>query len=205
MYTLYHCQAARSLRCLWALEEAGAEYDLKILAFPPRYAEPEYLEENPLGTIPLFIDGAVRMTESMAICHYVAEKEGADALIVKPGEEDYGDYLDTLFYGEATLTAPLTVPMRYDRFARDEDKKPDVAEDYRSIFRNRLQAAEKRLSESEYMAAGRFTMADISVGYALILARFADPEFELPAPVAAYFGRLKEREAFQRARAAEKA
>lgn len=45
MITLYHCVGARSFRPLWALEELGLPYDLKVLPFPPRVVKREYLEE----------------------------------------------------------------------------------------------------------------------------------------------------------------
>ena len=67
MITLYHCVDARSFRALWALEEVGVPYELRMLPFPPRYLQREYLKVNPLGTIPLMIDGETRMTESAAI------------------------------------------------------------------------------------------------------------------------------------------
>ena len=63
MITLYHCDAARSFRPLWMLEELGLAYELKMLPFPPRVFAKEYLALNPLGTIPFMIDGETRMTE----------------------------------------------------------------------------------------------------------------------------------------------
>ncbi|MDO9714321.1 glutathione S-transferase N-terminal domain-containing protein [Paracraurococcus sp. LOR1-02] len=71
MIVLHHCSDARFLRPLWTLEETGLPYELHMLPFPPRAAAPDYLAINPLGTIPLLEDGAVRMTESAAICHYL--------------------------------------------------------------------------------------------------------------------------------------
>ncbi|WP_395443671.1 glutathione S-transferase N-terminal domain-containing protein [Caulobacter sp. UC70_42] len=67
MIELYHCHDARSFRALWALEEMGLAYRLHLLPFPPRFLAPEYLAQNPLGTIPLLIDAETRMTESAAI------------------------------------------------------------------------------------------------------------------------------------------
>ena len=68
---LYHCIGARSFRPLWTMEELELDYELRILPFPPRQRQPEYLSLNPLGTVPLFIDGALSMTESVAICQYL--------------------------------------------------------------------------------------------------------------------------------------
>jgi glutathione S-transferase len=70
---LYHCPDARSLRPLWALEEMKLEYDLINMPFPPRASYPGYLNLNPMGTVPTFIDGDTTITESSGICHYLAE------------------------------------------------------------------------------------------------------------------------------------
>ena len=72
MLTLYHCHDARSFRPLWTLEEMGLPYELKMLPFPPRATVPDYLSVNPLGTVPTFFDGNMRMTESAAICQYIS-------------------------------------------------------------------------------------------------------------------------------------
>ncbi|MBP9232216.1 MAG: glutathione S-transferase, partial [Phenylobacterium sp.] len=107
--TLYHCADARSFRALWALEELGLAYELKLLPFPPRVLAPEYLAENPLGTIPLLVDGSTRMTESAAIAQYLATRDGPTPLSVEPGDPAYGAWLNGLHFGEATLTFPQTL------------------------------------------------------------------------------------------------
>ena len=73
MITLYHCDAARSFRPLWMLEELGLPYELKMLPFPPRVFAKDYLALNPLGTIPFMIDGETKMTELTGICHYLGK------------------------------------------------------------------------------------------------------------------------------------
>src|SRR6195952_5321649 len=77
---LYHCAAARSFRPLWTLEELGLPYDLRMLPFPPRVLAREYLALNPLGTIPLLVDGNTRMTESAAISQYLVTRYGPTPL-----------------------------------------------------------------------------------------------------------------------------
>ena len=113
MITLYHCRDARSFRALWALEEVGVPYELKLLPFPPRFLQREYLEINPLGTVPLLIDGETRMTESAAICQYLADRYAGPPLAVDKSEPAYGAYLNALHFGEATLTFPQTIVLRY--------------------------------------------------------------------------------------------
>ncbi|MEN3275742.1 MAG: glutathione S-transferase [Massilia sp.] len=205
MITLYHCVAARSFRPLWALEELGLPYELKMLPFPPRALSRGYLEVNPLGTVPAFFDGGVRMTESSAICHYLGEKYGQGAFTVGPGEEAFGAFLNWLHFGEATLTFPQTLILRYGRFEPPERQVPQVAADYRRWFLGRLRTLEPVLGETDSICAGRFTMADISVGYALLLAEYLGLAPDFPPAVAGYLARLKERPAFRRAQEAETA
>ena len=107
MITLYHCMSARSFRPLWMLEELGLPYELRMLPFPPRVLARSYLDLNPLGTVPLMIDGRTRMTESAAICQYLCALSAPTSLQVEPAEDDYGAYLNYLHFGEATLTFPL--------------------------------------------------------------------------------------------------
>ena len=205
MITLYHCASARSFRPLWALEELRAPYELKMLPFPPRVLQRSYLEQNPLGTIPLLVEGETRMTESAAICHYLAQRHSPRALNVEPDEADYGFYLNYLHQGEATLTFPQTLVLRYTRLEPPERRQPQVADDYAKWFLARLRGAELRLAEREFLCAGRFTAADISVGYALMLAQSLQLDARFPPAVAAYWQRLQQLGSFQRALAAQDA
>src|SRR5450631_3047474 len=104
MITLYHCHAARSFRPLWMLEEMGLPYELKLLPFPPRVHAKDYLAVNPLGTIPFFVDGDARMTESSAICHYLGVRHGPSTLVVGPEELGYAAFLNWMYFSDATLT-----------------------------------------------------------------------------------------------------
>jgi len=204
MITLYHCMNARSFRVLWTLEEMRLPYELKILPFPPRVHAREYLQINPLGTIPLMLDGDTRMTESAAICQYLATRYGPSPLAVEPHEPTYGAFLNFLHFGEATLTFPEAIVLRYSRIEPDERRQPQVVDDYARFFYGRLRMAEATLASSDYICAGRFTAADISVGYALLLSHYNGLSEKLPGAVRAYWERLRQREGFQRADAAQK-
>jgi glutathione S-transferase len=201
--TLYHCTAARSFRPLWALEELGLPYELKMLPFPPRVSAKEYLALNPLGTIPLLIDGDVRMTESAAILQYLATRHGPTPLAVAVDEGDYGAYLNWLHFGEATLTFPQALVLRYSKFEREERRSPQVATDYARWFFGRLRAVEATVASTEALCAGRFTMADISGGYALLLADRIGLARDFGPAVATYWQRLQQRDGFRRALKAE--
>jgi len=201
--TLYHCASARSFRVLWALEELGLAYDLKMLPFPPRVLVKEYLALNPLGTIPLLIDGETRMTESAAILEYLVVRYGPTALAVGSDHADFGAYLNWLHFGEATLTFPQALILRYSKFEPEERRSPQVVADYTKWFFGRLRAIEAALANRQMLCAGRFTVADISVGYALMLAESLGLAKDFGPQVAAYWQRLRHRDGFRRAVEAE--
>ncbi|MFM5954301.1 MAG: glutathione S-transferase family protein [Novosphingobium sp.] len=201
---LYHCADARSFRALWALEELGLPYQLTLMPFPPRARFEGYRDINPLGTVPaLVVDGAL-MTESSAIPHFLATRFGPSDLAVAADEPDYARYLNFLFMGEATLTFPQTIHLRYTRLEPPERRVAQAAEDYAQWFGSRLRNAEAMM-HGDFVAAGRFTMADVSVAYAVMLAFAVGLEEQVTPGMAAYLERLSQRGGFQRAKAAQAA
>jgi len=155
---LYHCADARSFRALWALEELGLPYELTLMPFPPRARFEGYRDVNPLGTVPAcLIDGQL-MTESAAIPHVLATRFGPSDLALAPDEPDYPSYMNFLVMGEATLTFPQTIHLRYTRL--EPGRCLEAASDYAQWFGARLHNALK-LMGPEFACAGRFTMADV--------------------------------------------
>lgn len=204
MITLYHCEGARSFRPLWMLEELGVAYELKMLPFPPRVLAKDYLALNPLGTIPLMIDGETRMTESSGICHYLGVKYGPTPLMVAPDEPAYGAFLNWMYFSDATLTFPQTLVLRYSQLEPEERRSPQVAADYAKWFLGRLRAVEAATGNVETLCADRFTAADVVIGYALRLAGSIGLAGDFGPNVAAYWTRLQAREGYQRARETER-
>jgi glutathione S-transferase len=203
MITLFHCHAARSFRPLWMLEEMGLPYDLRMLPFPPRALAKDYLALNPLGTIPLMIDGETRMTESSGICHYLGTRYGPTPLIVGVDEPAYGAFLNWMYFSDATLTFPQTLVLRYTHLEPEERRNPQVATDYAKWFLARLRAVETATDGKQTLVAGRFTAADIAIGFALLLAEKIGLGKDFGPNVAAYWQGLQQRESYQRAVAAE--
>jgi len=197
--------SARSFRPLWALEEIGVPYELKMLPFPPRVFARGFKDVNPLGTIPAFEEDALFMTESSAICQYLAARYSPGVLDVAPHEADFGRYLNFLHFGEATLTFPQTLVLRYAHLEPPERLQPQIVDDYARWFHARLRTLAPLLAAQPYLCAGRFTAADISVGYALMLAELLDLSDGFAPSIAEYWRRLREREGFLRAIRAQEA
>ncbi|EAQ30422.1 glutathione S-transferase family protein [Erythrobacter sp. NAP1] len=202
--TLYTCAGSRGLRATWAAEEAGIDINLKVLPFPPRHLAPEYLDINPLGTVPMLVENETQMTESCAIAHYLAMKDGSGDLVIAPDEADYAEYLDYTYHADATITFPQTVYMRFAIFEKAKGWG-DAGVAYAKWFEKRLVKVEQRLEGREYLCADRFTVADICVGYALVLAGRVGLDERVPDSLKSYRERLTQREAYKRAVAREEA
>jgi len=216
MMELWHCVDARSFRPLWMLEEMGLAYTLHLLPFPPRRHQPDYLGVNPLGTIPYFVDssgprgpgaagdGAAILTESTAILSYLAARHGPTPLAVDPHEPDYALYLNYLFQSDATFTFPQTLVLRYRVLEPPEKRQPAVADAYARWFLARMTWVETHLADGrEWLAAGRFTGADIAVGYACLLAATLGLDSGLGPSTRAWWSRCQARDGYLRARTAQ--
>lgn len=202
---LWHCADARSFRPLWMLEELGLAYTLHMLPFPPRWAQPDYLQTNPLGTIPYFRDGDAILTESSGILFYLAARHGPASLAVGASEPDYALYLNYLFQSDATFTFPQTLVLRYRVLEPPEKRQPAVADAYAKWFLARMTWVETHLADGrDWLCAGRFTAADIAVGYACLLAATLNLEAELGPRTRAWWARCQARDGFRRAKAAQR-
>ena len=202
---LWHCKGSRSIRPLWTLEEMGLDYELEVMQSPPRLLHPGYVEINPIGTVPFFTDDAggpeqiVQMTESAGISQYLVDRYGPSDLAVGINETGYGDYLNWIHRSDATLTFPQTLVFRYTILEPEATRLPKVAKDYTQWFYSRLRSVELATADNEFLAANRFTIADITVGYALHFAEQLGLADGFKPNTKAYYERLKARPAFQKA------
>jgi glutathione S-transferase len=196
---LWHSHGSRSIRPLWALEEMEIDYELTVLPFPPRALSPDFLNINPLGTVPYMVDGIVHMTESSGICHYLVEKYKKHEFSISVDRTEYGDYLNWLYHSDATLTFPQSIYIRYEWMASEDNKQPHIAEDYRKWFISRLKLLNNHILNRDYLCDNRFTIADITIGYALFLGEVLGFSNSYPPQTAKYLERLKNRPAFIRA------
>jgi glutathione S-transferase len=199
MIKIWGTEASRALRPIWTAEEMGLDYELTMMPFPPRVFMKEYLDVNMLGTIPYLIDGDVKMTESVAMSQYLVEKYGPTDLRVMPDEADYPAYLNWLYHSDATLTFPQTVVLRYKL------QEPGVAdaavEGYSRWFVSRCKLLETALEDKEYLCSNRFTIADISVSYAFVVAESLGIHQAFKPNIKRYTEMLFEREAFKKSKA----
>lgn len=200
MLTIYHSQGARSLRVLWLCEEMGVPYQTAEASFFK--PSDDFKSVNPLRTVPAMTDdGGVRMVESVAMMLYIMNRYGPTDLDVKPNEPGYSDYLQYLLFGEAGLAA-YGNPLVATKYMAPDDQKQNFTAGYlKNAILKRLEWVGERLAGKPYIAADRFTAADISIAYIANGAKFAGIDKEIPAPVMTYIEGLWQRPAYQRAAA----
>ena len=199
MIEIYHAPRARSNRVIWLAEEMGLAYQARILKLGEK--PPEILAHNPGATVPLMIDGDIVLFESVTIMEYLAETYGPTDLILAHNEPGYWDFRQILLFGEATLAGPLNAIVGTTLMAPQEERRNFTTEVIREGFRKRLGVIARRLEASDYVAGGRFTIADISAVYAIIFALQIEI-FGLKDTIAeelvSYAQRLIDRPAYQR-------
>jgi glutathione S-transferase len=196
MLKIYHTPRTRSHRVVWLCEEMGAPYEAVIEQFGS--PSEDFLDANPLRSLPALRDGDVTMIESVAMMMYIMGKYGPTELEMKANERDYARYLQFLMFGEAGM-AMYGNPLVATKFLCPEEQRDNWTVGYlKGALKQRMAFVEQHLGDAPFIIGERFTAADISVGYSLGMTKFA-ADLELSPKLSAYTARLSERPAFQRA------
>jgi glutathione S-transferase len=198
MITVYHMRGARGVRILWCCEEMGLPYAVKLVGFGDK--PPEYAALNPAGTIPVMVDGAVVITESIAAMQYIVARHGPTPLAVGPDEPEFPDYLQFVMLGEAGLSAPTSAVVAAKLIHGLDDTGP-LGQIILDGFQRRIALVERQLAGGrEFLVGDRLTLADISVAFPIGIATGVLKRGDLIPPVVqAYRRRLYQRDAFRRA------
>jgi glutathione S-transferase len=170
MITVYGGWPTRSFRVVWALEELGLEYQLRLVDIRQRNADKEFLEINPAGFLPALDDSGVSVVDSIAIIEYLIGKYKGASLAPAPDDPTYSKYQQFLHLGESGLAAYLNIVVASRLFAPEAERQNFGARVAEQLFFNRLNLVTRQLASAPMMAGHRFTAADISVTYALDMA-----------------------------------
>ena len=189
----------RGFRVVWLLEEMGLAYRLRPVDLLAGVEEDAaFLAVNPAGFIPAIQDGEVTMVESIAIMEYLMGRYGPTPLAPDPHDPAFPAYQQFLHLGEAGLAASIYFVVGARNFAPEAERQNWSAGQALQVFESRLGLVTRQLARSPYLAGESFTAADISVTYALELAR-RGAGLVLGAAEKAYLARTSGREAYKRA------
>jgi glutathione S-transferase len=205
MLTVYGCANTRSSRVLWALEEAGAEYE--YLAIDLRAGagwQPEYLALNPGGKVPTLVDGELVLTESAAICTYIGDCFPGSRLTPLVGSSERAQYNQWCYFALSELEQPLWTLAKHTFALPERRRVAAVLDTARWEFSVAAKVLAAGLGRREFIVGDRFTAADILIAHALGWAR----AWKLPLEhdhLAAYADRLLARPAWARTQERERA
>lgn len=177
----------RDLRLRWACEEAGLPYTVRTVPFNGR--ETNHLSQQPFGQVPFLSDGEVDMFESGAGLLHLARK--SEKLMPR----DPAGEAETVEWTIAALNSieMVSVPWWFLEISGAEDNR------LAGWLRSRLDQLENVLSDREWLAASRFTAADLLMAdvlrVGLVRSLGNRPATE------AYVSRVTDRHAFKKARA----
>lgn len=160
---LYHTPGTRSLRVLWALEEAGAPFELTILTRDERQGD-EHRARHPLGRVPVLEEPDGFVFESGALCLHVADSYPDAKLIGPLGSHERALAYQWVCFGLAELEPG------FGAFARAGESEPQRSE-ARERFHALAAVVESTLADRDFLLGDRFTIADVLCGELLGLSR----------------------------------
>ncbi|MEE4455105.1 glutathione S-transferase family protein [Novosphingobium resinovorum] len=144
----------RDLRVRWALEEAGLTYQVNSTPFRDR--GPEHFAVQPFGQVPWLTDGNLTIFESGAILLHLAEKSRA---LMPKDPRGRTEVLEWVVAALNSVDLP-SQPWALFRFMGYPGESPE-AQFMDNFLNARLERMEAVLANREWLAAGRFTVADL--------------------------------------------
>jgi len=182
----------RGLRARWALEEAGLDYRVRLLA---QQRPLEYLKEHPFDQVPCFNDGTVRIFESGAIIQYIGEK--SEALLPRDPQGRYRAIQWTYAALNSVEPAIFNV-LAIDIFYPDQEwaklRRPSAVD----FAKLKLKRVSDWLGDKQWLEGDRFTIGDLMMITTLRFLRHTDLVAQFPN-LDAFVKRAEARPAFQRA------
>ena len=181
---IYGISASRAVRPLWAATELGLAFDHIRLDYQGGATRsPDFLAVNPNGHIPVVVDRRssgqeVVVWESMACALYIARHHGqADGHSITPA--DAGEDADALrwsFWAVTEVEADALTVLMHRMVMPSDRRRPELAEAAEKRLAAPLRVFEQQLATQQaqgqgYLAAARFTVADLCVASVLNWAR----------------------------------
>jgi len=194
---LFHCPPTRSQRALWALYEAGANFEpTHINLFAGEQNEPAFRAVQSRGVVPALETDQGVIIESAAIAMLAFEDNPDAGLDRAAGTPERAAYLQWCVYGPAELDVYLVPITQNTMLLPEEERDPTKVVAAKEQLSTRFAFLAEGLGEADYLLGG-FSGADIVIGHSLKWAAMVGALEDQPA-LSAYLGRLAARPAFQK-------
>lgn len=205
MITVYGSPGSRSVRVVWTLEELGRPYDyVPVDLLRRRVGDRRLTELNPACKVPILEDGDVVLTESVAICLYLAEQDPQRRLLPEDEPRPRARLLQWCSFAISELEQPLWTKAKHEFVLPKRLRVPSLQETAHHEFNEVVKILELGLGDGLWILGDRFTVADILIANTLSWADRVEWSIE-SATLKAYLGRALQRPAFARMQAREQA
>ncbi len=197
MIQIYGNPRTRTIRALWAAEEAGVEYENIFIDLSKKdNRQPEFLKLNPSGKIPVLVDGKLILTESGAICQYLGLKKPELGLTLPLSHPERPFFDQWMLYACAELEQGLWNISKHT-FVHAQEYRIDAMQRVGLWeFKTAEAIVADHLQGQEYMLACGFTVVDIMVSQVFMWAKSIG--IELASPCEKYMKAMRSRPAFGR-------
>jgi glutathione S-transferase len=203
MIRLYGITQSRAFRPLWMLHELGLPFEhVKLDYHGAELQEPDYLALNPNGRIPTLVDGDLVLWESMAINLYLARRYGAAARLWPDDVSGEALAWQWSFWVMTEVERALLSVLMHSRVLPAEKRDAERARRDAGLLRQPFSVLDQALGGRSYLAADRFTVADLNVAAVLSWAKPARIRLDQYPDLAAWLVRCLERPARRRAQSA---
>ncbi|MFA6237856.1 MAG: glutathione S-transferase family protein [Bacteriovorax sp.] len=197
MITLYGSPRSSAGRCIWTLEEAGAQYTMKEVDMRNKeHKSPEFLKINPNGKVPAMVDGDLTLFESMAINFYIAEAYKKDLLGSTAAEK--GLVHQWSFWASSELQGPIIEVFIQKVFMPDDKRDNNVIEENMKKLPELFTVLNNSLEGKKYLTGNQFTLADINTASVAGIAMMIGLDMKPFTNVMAWLGSMNERPAYQK-------
>jgi glutathione S-transferase len=143
----------------WMLEEIGLPYETVWLEFGSSMKSDEYLSVNPMGKVPALKHGSVLVTETAAVCAYLADRFPEKNLIPPLNHPTRAAYFRWLFFAAGPLEMAVTTKAL--GWQVPEGKSGFVGF---GGYDSTINALETALMPGPNICGEQFTAADVYVG-----------------------------------------
>lgn len=191
---LFELGPTRSARCRWTLLEAGLAYE-SIGNDPNIIGSPELTKVHPLGKLPAAIINGHPLFESAVIAATIADLVPEKNLIARPGTWSRTLHDQWVLFALTEMEAWCTCAEynTLDFVLPKDEHVPEILAQNEKMYKRGARALDAYLANTPYLIDGRFTVADIIVGYTVNFGDWLGWLDDFPNLVA-YQERLFERE-----------
>ncbi len=188
---LFHHPFSRAANVVWMLEEVGAPYELRFVdIMKGAHKAPEMLALNPMGKLPILVDGDAIVTESAAIGLYLADRHAYGRLSPKVDDPARGTYFRWSFFAPSVIEPGA--------LAKQSGWTYKESQAGWGGYDAMLASIERAITGRDFVLGSTFSMADVILGGTVrFMLRFK--MIEARPALTAYAERLAARPAAQRA------